>query len=46
MPLAEFRGFVLIEAQMHAKRDARALESIGETEIGGRVIGGISAQDN
>ena len=46
VPVAEFGGFVLIEPVVNAQRDLIALERVGEVEIGGRVVGGIAAEDH
>ena len=46
VPLAEFGGLVLIEPEMHAERNARTLQRVGEAKVGGRIVGGISAQDD
>ena len=46
VPLAEFRGFVLIKPEMHAERNARTLERVGEAKIGGRIVGRIAAHDD
>ena len=46
VPLAEFGGFVLIEAVVHAQRNFAVLQSVGEVQIGGRVVGGIAAEDD
>src|SRR5271170_4784094 len=45
MPLAEFGSLVLIKPEMYAHRNIRVFEGIGEVEISGRIVGGISAQD-
>ena len=44
--MAEFGGLVLIEAVMHAQRNFAALQRVGEVEIGGRIVGGIAAEDD
>ena len=46
MPLAEFGSFVLIEAVVNAQRNLVALERVGEVQIGGRVVGGVAAEDD
>ena len=46
MPLAEFRGLVLIKAKMDPQRKIRALERVGESQIGGSIVGRIAAQDD
>src|ERR1700728_1036782 len=46
MPLAEFGGFVLIEAVMHAQRNFAAGHGFGKVEIGGRIVGWIAPEDD
>ncbi len=46
VPLAEFGGFVLIEAVMHAQGNFVALQHVGEVQVGGRVVGRIAAEDD
>ena len=46
VPLAEFRSLVLVEAEMHPQRNIRVLERVGESQVGGRIVGGISAHDD
>ena len=46
VPLAEFRGLVLIKPQVHPERDAGVLERVGKAEVGGRIVGGIAAHDD
>ncbi len=46
VPLAEFRGLVLVETEVHPQRNVGVLERIGESEVGGRIVGRISAQDD
>ena len=46
VPLAEFGGFVLIEAVVHAQRNLAVLQRVGEVQIGGRIVGRIAAEDD
>ena len=46
VPLAEFGGFVLIEAEMHAQRNLVLLSASAKSEIGGRIVGRIAAEDD
>src|ERR1700722_5458629 len=46
VPLAEFGGFVLVEAEMNSQRDLVALQRVGEVEIGGRVVGRIATEND
>ena len=46
VPLAEFGGLVLVKPEMHAERNAWTLERVGEAKVGGRIVGGIAAQDD
>src|SRR5258708_17820778 len=43
VPLAEFRGFVLIEAMMDAKRNLAALERGGKGQVSERFVRRIAA---
>ena len=46
MPLAEFGGFVLIEAVMDAQGNLAVLKRVGEVEIGGRVVDRVAAEND
>ena len=46
VPLAEFGGLVLIKAVVDSQRDFAARHHVGEVQIGGRVVGRISAEDD
>ena len=46
VPLAEFGGFVLIEAVVNAQRNFAALQCVGEIQIGGRIVGRIAAEND
>ena len=46
MPVAEFRGFVLVKPEVHPERDAWALERVGESEVSGRIVGRIPAKND
>ena len=46
MPLAEFGGFVLIQAVMDAQGNVTVLKSVGEVEIGGRVVDRVAPEND
>jgi len=46
VPLAEFSGFILIEAVVNAERDFAALQRVGKAQIGRGVVRRISAEDD
>ena len=46
MPLAKFGGLVLIKAEMDAQGSFVLLSTLGETEVGGRIVSWIPADDD
>ena len=46
MPLAKLGSLVLVKTEVDAERNARTLQCIRETEVGGGIIGRISAEDD
>ncbi len=46
VPLAKLGSLVLVKTEMDAERNARTLQRIRETEVGGSIVGRISAQDD
>ena len=46
MPVAKLGGFIVLQAEMNAKRNIRIFKRVGEVEVGRSVVNRVTAEND